>query len=241
MGLKSFFGAAMIAFGIPLWLFVFAVAGKAENLVVFLSSSFFWLLSLFFTGCVWRLVTVKSDDQNWQLFIGVIVAILFQELFRYFFYRVIRRGERFAQELGVPIVYGPKLAFIAGLGYGVASGAFAFFNVLADSVGPGSVWDSDDGVDGVKGGFFLISAFHVLCFILLNTALGIIWFAGFEKKSWMMIAIAAVIHLIASLFTAGSSVSGIAALSLVPNYFILAGTVMYAFRTSGIGPGICCK
>eukprot|EP00118_Oscarella_pearsei_P025500 m.308294 g.308294 ORF g.308294 m.308294 type:complete len:242 (+) comp43701_c0_seq1:21-746(+) len=240
MGLKVFFGAAMIAFGPPLWLFVFVVANRAENVIIFLSSAFFWLLSLFFTGCIWKLLTVGGEDQNWQLFIGAFVAILFQELFRYLFYKVIRKGERFARELGVPITYGPKLAIVAGLGYGVVSGAFAFFNVLADSVGPGAVWSIEDSADGVKGNFFLVSAFHVLCFIFLNTALGVVWFAGYEQKSLAYGVTAGAVHLITTLLTAVSSTTGIPALSLVPNYLILAGITVIALRAAGaVSPAYC--
>ena len=83
---------------------------------------------------------------------------------------------------------------VAGLGFGLMSGAFAIVNVLADSVGPGTV--------GYRGGspiFFVTSALTTLCFIFLHTAWGVTFFHALDNKNWVLLSSVVVSHLAASL------------------------------------------
>ena len=67
------------------------------------------------------------------------------------------------------------LAYVVGLGFGLMSGAFSLVNVLADSLGPGTV-----GMKGEPQNFFLVSAAMTLCMILLHTAWGVIFFSSLD-------------------------------------------------------------
>lgn len=87
------------------------------------------------------------------------------------------------------------LLSVAGLGFGIMSGAFALINVLADSVGPGTL--------GIHGGyqgslFFITSSITTLCFISLHTAWGVIFFHGLDYRNYLLVAIVPVTHLAAS-------------------------------------------
>lgn len=49
-------------------------------------SAFFWLLSLLISSLLWFLVVPLRE----HLAFGLVFSVLFQELFRYFFYRILR-------------------------------------------------------------------------------------------------------------------------------------------------------
>jgi anterior pharynx defective protein 1 len=63
------------------------------------------------------------------------------------------------------------------------SGAFSLVNVLADSVGPGSV-----GFDGEQQSFFMISAALCMAMILCHTVWGVITFAALNDRKWHFVA-----------------------------------------------------
>ena len=60
-------------------------------------------------------------------------------------------------------------------GFGLMSGAFSLVNVLAASLGPGTL-----GFNGEPHNFFIVSSVMTLCMILLNTAWGVIFFSSLE-------------------------------------------------------------
>uniref|UniRef100_A0A803SW36 Gamma-secretase subunit APH-1 n=1 Tax=Anolis carolinensis TaxID=28377 RepID=A0A803SW36_ANOCA len=82
---------------------------------------------------------------------------------------------------------------VAGLGFGLMSGAFSMINLLADSLGPGTV-----GIYGDSQLYFLTSAFMTLVLILLHTFWGIIFFHGCETRRWWEVAAVVISHLIVS-------------------------------------------
>jgi anterior pharynx defective protein 1 len=75
------------------------------------------------------------------------------------------------------------------------SGAFALINVLADSVGPGTV--------GLRGGgdspvFFVTSALTTLCFILLHTCWSVTFFDALDRRNYPLMASVVISHFVAS-------------------------------------------
>ena len=67
------------------------------------------------------------------------------------------------------------LAYVVGLGFGLMSGAFSLVNVLAASLGPGTL-----GFNGEPHNFFIVSAIMTLCMILLHTAWGVVFFSSLD-------------------------------------------------------------
>jgi len=53
---------------------------------LFYDSSFFWLLSLLLSSIVWAIVVPLKE----YLIFGVTCSVIFQEFFRYLFYRILR-------------------------------------------------------------------------------------------------------------------------------------------------------
>lgn len=76
------------------------------------------------------------------------------------------------------------------------SGAFSLLNILADSIGPGTL-----GINGDSSYFFLSSSFLTLGFILLHVFWSVIFFKGCDQKNYKLIAYVIVSHLVASKIT----------------------------------------
>lgn len=83
---------------------------------------------------------------------------------------------------------------VSGLGFGIISGTFSLVNVLADATGPGTV-----GLHGDSNLFFLTSALTTLCFILLHTAWGVLFFHALDKKKYLALVWVVMSHLLVSL------------------------------------------
>jgi anterior pharynx defective protein 1 len=82
---------------------------------------------------------------------------------------------------------------VSGMGFGVMSGAFSLIDVLADAVGPGTM-----DLQGGSENFLLISAATTLCFILLHTFWGVIFFAAMDANHRWKIAFVVGSHLFIS-------------------------------------------
>ncbi|XP_062369109.1 gamma-secretase subunit APH-1A isoform X2 [Cinclus cinclus] len=118
-----------------------------------------------------------------------------------------------------------QMAYVAGVGFGLMSGAFSMINLLADALGPGTV-----GIHGDSQLYFLTSAFMTMVLIFLHTFWGILFFHGCEHRRWWEIAAVVIMHL---------TVSGLSFCnplyvgSLVPSYLLMAGAAAWAYLLSG--------
>ena len=82
---------------------------------------------------------------------------------------------------------------VSGLGFGIISGTFSLVNILADATGPGTV-----GLHGDSNLFFLTSSLTTLCFILLHTAWGVLFFHALDKKKYLGLVWVVTSHLLIS-------------------------------------------
>jgi gamma-secretase subunit APH-1 len=85
-----------------------------------------------------------------------------------------------------------------GLGFGTISGAFSLINVLADSVGPGTV-----GFHGESQNFFMVSAALALAMILCHTCWGVIAFAAMDDRKYAWVAFVWAAHFLVSCLVSG--------------------------------------
>eukprot|EP00071_Canis_lupus_P034678 XP_022268235.1 gamma-secretase subunit APH-1B [Canis lupus familiaris] len=194
--------------------------------------AFFWLVSLLFSSLFWfvaRTITANKDGpiQKYLLILGVLVSVLIQELFRFVYYKLLKKASEGLKSIN-PDETTPSmrlLAYVSGLGFGIMSGVFAFVNTLSDSLGPGTV-----GIHGDSPQFFLNSAFMTLVIILLHVFWGIIFFDGCEKKKWSALLIVLLTHLLVSALTFISPHYGI---NLVSTYMIMLLMGIWAFFVAG--------
>ena len=150
---------------------------------------------------------------------GLVFSIFFQELFRYFIYVLLSKADAYLKKLTENentrifankhiLAYGKLNGFVSlknglhlhtfvplvvGLGFGMMSGAFSLVNVLADSLGPGTV-----GFNGEPQDFFMVSALLGMPMIFLNTFWGIITFNALDKRKWVHLAFVWGSHLLVS-------------------------------------------
>ncbi|XP_043194638.1 gamma-secretase subunit Aph-1-like isoform X3 [Amphibalanus amphitrite] len=118
---------------------------------------------------------------------------------RFLLYKLLRLAESGLKKVtdNDQVVTNPHImSYVCGLGFGMMSGAFSLVNVLADSVGPGTM-----GLRGHSPYFFLVSATLTLCFIMLHTFWGVILFDAVDRGSVLRTLFVVVSHLALSCLT----------------------------------------
>lgn len=227
MTVAEFFGCAFLAFGPAAAMFCFTIAHDPMRIIILLTASFFWLISLLLSSLIWFAVVPLRE----KLIFSVFFSVLIQELFRYGIYLTLRKAERGLREVADNITVMSKhmLAYVSGLGFGITSGAFALVNILADAAGPATM--------GLKGGsenFFLSSAAHTQCMILLNVFWSVIFFNGCDKRKYEQIIFVTVSHLFVSCMTLwNSSGDGWYAFTLVLSILMSVLCATIAFKIAG--------
>lgn len=222
-----FFGCSFLGFGPALALFVITVAPDAQQVIVLITSAFFWLLALFLSSALWLIVSPLKS----YLVFSVIFSVLFQELFRLAFWKVLKKAEEGLISITgntSPLKKKLRFHYVSGLGFGMMSGLFAMVNVLADITGPGTV-----GLYGDYPNFLVVTALLTNCFILLHTCWGILFYDGLEKRCWIRLGSVLISHMLVSLLTILNA-QGLYMVPLVVNHLVLLFYIGWALRVSGM-------
>jgi len=227
----TFFGCAFTAYGTPLALFLFTISKDPVKVIILILSAFFWLLSLLLSAILWSVVTPLKD----QLAFALVFSVLFQELFRYLIYLMLDRADTYLRKLTETEetqIFANKhvLAYTVGLGFGLMSGAFSLVNVLADSLGPGTLGQ------GASPAFFLVSSLATLAMVLLHTAWGVVFFHSLDTGTYWQTAYVVLTHLTVSLLSLLNSAEpggAYYAAHLVPTFLLLLATGLLAARVAG--------
>ncbi|KAL4641969.1 gamma-secretase subunit Aph-1b [Arapaima gigas] len=233
MTTSVFFGCTFIAFGPAVALFVFTIARDPLRVIFLIAGAFFWLVSLLLSSLVWFIAMQISNkesasQQKGLLIFGVVLSVLLQEVFRFGYYKLLKKANEgllaLSQEDTMPISI-RQLAYVSGLGFGFMSGAFSVVNILADSLGPGTV-----GIHGDSQHYFISSAFMTMAIILLHMFWGVVFFEACEKEKWWSLAVVVASHLLVSCLTFLNPVyEG----SLIPAYVIMMVMGVWAFFCAG--------
>lgn len=227
MTVVEFFGCAFIAFGPPLAMFLFTVAHDPVRIIILIAAAFFWLLSLLLSSMWWFIVAPLRQ----QLAFGLVFSIIFQEMYRYVIYKILRKAETGLKKItddSTQLIENKHiLAYVSGLGFGLISGAFSLVNVLADAIGPGTM-----GLKSATDMFFITSSVTGLCFILLHTFWSVIFFNALDNGNKLQLSYVIITHFGASLITLLNSLH-IYSATIVPLYFILLLTAVYAYKIAG--------
>merc|ERR1739838_693533 len=178
MTVMALFSCALTAYSPALALFTVTIAKDPVRVIILILSAFFWLLSLLFSSILWSAVVPLKQ----KLAFGLVFSIFFQELFRFGIYALLSKADAYLKKLTEneeTKIFANKhiLSYVVGLGFGMMSGAFSLINVLADSVGPGTV----GLMSNVPRDFFMVSAVLCLCSIFLNTFWGVIAFDALDR------------------------------------------------------------
>ncbi|XP_048476338.1 gamma-secretase subunit APH-1A-like isoform X3 [Rhincodon typus] len=233
MSAAVFFGCTFIAFGPAFGLLLFTVAGDPLRVIILVAGSFFWLVSLLLSSLLWFVAVQLSNKanagvQHGLLMMGAGASVLLQEAFRFAYYKLLKKADQglaaMSEDGRSPISIG-QMAYVSGLAFGIASGAFSVINVLSDSLGPGMV-----GIHGDSPYFFLTSAFLTMAVVLLHTSWGVVFFDACEKRRWLALTVVVVTHMLTSGLT---FLNPRYELSLPLIYGLTIATGGWAFSTAG--------
>ncbi|XP_064331294.1 gamma-secretase subunit APH-1A isoform X1 [Phalacrocorax carbo] len=233
MGAAVCFGCAAIAFGPALALVVLRVAAEPLRVIVLVAGAFFWLVSLLLASLIWFVSVQLSDREDAKLqysllIFGAAVSVLLQEAFRFAYFKLLKKADEglaMISEDGRSPVSLRQMAYVSGLSFGIISGAFSFINVLADSIGPGTV-----GIHGDSPYYFITSAFLTMALVLLHTFWGVIFFDACEKRRYGSLGLVVASHLLASGLT---FLNPWYEASLVPIFILTLCTGLWSFVTAG--------
>lgn len=227
----TFFGCALTAYGTPFALFLFTISNDPVKIIILILSAFFWLLSLLLSAILWSVVTPLKDE----LAFALVFSILFQELFRFLIYLMLDRADTYLKKLTETEeteIFANKhiLAYTVGLGFGLMSGAFSLVNVLADSLGPGTL-----GFHGEASNFFIVSSLMTLCMILLHTSWGVIFFSSLDTGTYWQAALVVASHLVVSCLSLLNPVGqgSLYPVSLLASYLVLFISASAAIKLAG--------
>lgn len=221
------FGCMFLAFGPPFAMVIYTIAHDPVRIIIFIASAFIWLVSLLVSSTWWFMVFPLRNE----LAFGLVFSVLFQELFRGFVYLMLRKAQLGLTKMNedTSSIIGNKhiVSYTTGLAFGIMTGAFSLMNVLADAIGPGTM--------GIKSGtekFFITSSAITLCFILLHTFWGVIFFDAMDKKNKTLVAVVILSHLLASSLTLFNKYQ-IYSLTIVPIAINCALMGLLAFKQAG--------
>jgi len=228
MTVTAFFSCALTAYSPALALFTVTIAKDPVRVIILILSAFFWLLSLLFSSILWSAVVPLRE----KLAFGLVFSIFFQELFRYGLYLLLSKADAYLKKLTEneeTQIFANKhiLAYVVGLGFGMMSGAFSLVNVLADSVGPGTVGFNNEPQD-----FFMISSLLCMAMILLHTFWGVIAFDAWEQRKYLNMIYVWASHLTVSCLTLLNEKQHYWA-TAIPMYVCLLASGLIAFQVSG--------
>jgi len=232
MTVTAFFGCALTAYGPALAMFVLTIAHDPVRVIILILSAFFWLLSLLLSSLLWFAVIPLKET----LAFGLVFSVLFQETFRVLIYILLRKADAFMKKLTEneeTKIFANRhiLSYVVGLGFGMMSGIFSLINVLADSVGPGTV----GLMNSTPKDFFMVSAVLCLCSIFLNTFWGVIAFDALDRKKWINLAAVWVSHLAVSCLTLLNQTPSITtyAATVIPIILVTIATTTFSFFVAG--------
>ncbi|KAH8023606.1 hypothetical protein HPB51_014855 [Rhipicephalus microplus] len=194
MTLLEFTGCSLLGFGPTLSMFVLTVAGQPSRVIVFLTGSFFWLLSLLLASLAWLLLVPLHNYSA----PGVAIAALSQECFRLLFFRVLRKAERVLNAVvltGAENAMRSRLAFAytAGLAFGAMSALFSLLGQLTDALGPGTA-----SIFGGTPRRLSVVAVTAGTFSVLHVFWALVSFHALDMGRWSMLAFAPAAHVAAS-------------------------------------------
>ncbi|XP_050434317.1 gamma-secretase subunit Aph-1 [Adelges cooleyi] len=231
MTFLEFTGCAFTAFGPALSMFFITIMNDPVRVIILIASSFFWLLSLLLSSILWFLFPLKH-----QVWFGVLISVLVQELFRYFLYLLLRKAERGLKRFAThSLVSNNKhmLSYVSGLGFGIMSGLFSLINILAEVGGPGTM-----GLRGGNSAFCVVSSVFTALTIFLHVFWEVLFFHGLNTDNKNLIFYVIGSHLTVSEITLLNQYNYYT-LTLFVVFSITLGSGLYAFKTAGgILPGI---
>ncbi|KAJ3119428.1 anterior pharynx defective 1 [Nowakowskiella sp. JEL0407] len=219
MGLLSFVGLFLAAYGPALALFFLVLAKNPQSVLLSLTSAFFWLISILLSSLVW--FAWKS------VYSTILVSVFFQELFRYLFYLLTLKAEKTLNDVSEKpdSVYNrPHRSFVVGFGFGLISALVMYVAELAETLGSAVIMcTSCPSLD-----IFFVAAIQTSIFTFSHIAWTMVFYDGLYKRQYWKPCLVILSHYGASFSTmlVPSSVSGGCYMSMAINFVQLCGMIV---------------
>ncbi|KAJ8653707.1 hypothetical protein O0I10_010629 [Lichtheimia ornata] len=174
MSLYTFFGCLLVAYSPILSIFFLYIGRNAQHVLLMVASAFFCLIALLISSVIWYFAKATQSLHA----VSIAYSVLIQELFRWFFFLLMRRSEA-----GLNIASKNKnspynrsiFAFVTGFGYALTTSLVSYISILVESIGPGVMMCPSCP----QATSFFISAIDTMLFSLLHMAWMVVAFEGF--------------------------------------------------------------
>lgn len=133
----SFIGNGLLAYGAPLTAYVYLVGPWPHLVIMSIPSAFAWLMATLISGLLWIAIPAAQSLPQYTM----IYSIILQELFRFGYYKLVEYSK---DTLDAATPKFPKkfkmfsYSYAAGFGFGLSSAFLMYFDVLVESLGPGT-------------------------------------------------------------------------------------------------------
>eukprot|EP00515_Schizochytrium_aggregatum_P011985 CAMPEP_0202083370 /NCGR_PEP_ID=MMETSP0964-20121228/23465_1 /ASSEMBLY_ACC=CAM_ASM_000500 /TAXON_ID=4773 /ORGANISM="Schizochytrium aggregatum, Strain ATCC28209" /LENGTH=247 /DNA_ID=CAMNT_0048651077 /DNA_START=86 /DNA_END=829 /DNA_ORIENTATION=- len=182
MGFVTLLGVAVFAFGPPLALLFSVVARRAQLVLVTVTSAFFELLALIFTGLLFFLIPVLAEMPLLTAAFGVAI----QEASRFGYLSIYVKSDDRVEAMCSASDRTPfsdfASAVAAGLGFALMNSLIMYGGVLQAALQPGDLYT--DACPRVS--LFVLSALLALMFQALNMALMVLGLDALRRPSGSM-------------------------------------------------------
>lgn len=217
-------GYVLLALGPSLALFTAVISPKPFLVLILLSSTLLWLMSLIVLSAVWRAFIPFKTASSWPYALVILTSVAFQEVLRVFLWRLYKWMEEvlnaFADRVSKPRLYitdKMQIALAGGMGHGVAHAVFFCISLLTPAFGPATYYVEKCS----QIPFFLVSSLIALAFVTIHTFSMVIAFSGYAEGNKMDQYFVPIIHLVAGMFTLLNVASGGCIIG-IPLLYVLA-------------------
>lgn len=225
MGFAYWLGCVLVAFSVPLLLFIFIVCRKPQLVLIFISSAFLWISSVIILSVIWFAIPPLRNGGFPALVLSF--AVLAQEAARYTLILSYARIEKTFSATSTNVVVYPlsdlTASLSAGVGFGVMQTFVVYGSILVGAYGPGILVNDHCPETSI----FVISSWIALFMNILHICLMIIALDAYRRKSKLMAAFVVVLHALATLLTllnktSGGCISSIISIACVSLFSLLA-------------------
>lgn len=151
--------------------------------ILMVGSAFMWLLSALITSIFWQIEVAASKAQTTGTLFPIIFGVFFQEVFRYLYWKLLKKAEDGLNTLGDDgsgKTSHAKQAMVAGLGFGVMSQIMQANIVINAAAGPWTMETPGGTCPGYS--IFFISSVTSALFGMMNICWSTIMYMGAEQR-----------------------------------------------------------
>ena len=146
-------------------------------------SAFMWLCAMLVTSIFWQIEIAATKAVTTGTLFPIIFGVFFQEVFRYLYWKLLKKAEDGLNTLGDDgsgRTSKAKQAMVAGLGFGVMSQIMQANIVIQAAAGPWTMETPGGSCPGYS--IFFISSVTSALFGMMNISWSVIMYMGASRN-----------------------------------------------------------